>query len=400
MYQAYNLEWLDTLITVSLNPAKTDFSTIHQVQPLQVKSKIENEKNRVKRVLKDMAFSLGDEGKVKLLIKQYHSSLTILLDQAMENYIKCPGKIVALKELTHDLVTCIEELIAFIERRFLDYLSPDEHISMAYFLVAIKDLNEKLDKLKVDLKRKKPDNGIIDVILQVLYSFMEYPGNEHACVFKEISYIKELCYELEHLPEFKNEKGVYTSLDQLLVYMNFNSKLYVDNFIHRITEKENGCENIAEKVKMLLFNLKEFNQMHRKPGVILNPRYMDLKDVLDNWFRQEILYLKRKSKLPIYSDDNSNGGIKQSGGGTKDKVLCRLSTDQLGVILRAADELNILVAKSMSVVFKGIVPFLSTPYRKNLSYDAVRSKSYAAETKDKEIAIETLKTMIDKIREY
>ncbi|MDA6069531.1 hypothetical protein NJT12_07865 [Flavobacterium sp. AC] len=54
----------------------------------------------------------------------------------------------------------------------------------------------------------------------------------------------------------------------------------------------------------------------------------------------------------------------------------------------------------MNQVFKTIVPFLSTPFKKNLSFDSMRSKAYIAEERDKEIAVETLQRIIKQIREY
>lgn len=39
--------------------------------------------------------------------------------------------------------------------------------------------------------------------------------------------------------------------------------------------------------------------MHRKPGIILNPQYGDLKTELSNWFTQEIFYLEKKLHLSI-----------------------------------------------------------------------------------------------------
>lgn len=83
-----------------------------------------------------------------------------------------------------------------------------------------------------------------------------------------------------------------------------------------------------------------------------------------------------------------------------EKVLCKLSTDQTALILRASDELKILVSKSMNHLFKTIVPYLSTPNKADLSYNAVRGKAYVAEERDKEIAIETLERMIEQIKEY
>ena len=106
-------------------------------------------------------------------------------------------------------------------------------------------------------------------------------------------------------------------------------------------------------------------------------------------------YLGAPSQI-IQSKTNNLSIIDSPSG----KVLCKLSTDQTALILRASDELKILISKSMNHLFKTIVPFLSTPNKVNLSYNAMRSKAYVAEERDKEIAIETLERMIKQIKEY
>ncbi|RUT68504.1 hypothetical protein D0817_20460 [Flavobacterium cupreum] len=107
-----------------------------------------------------------------------------------------------------------------------------------------------------------------------------------------------------------------------------------------------------------------------------------------NYLTVPFQIVERKTSSPITV--NSTSG----------KVLCKLSTDQTALILRASDELKILISKSMNHLFKTIVPFLSTPNKADLSYNAMRSKSYAAEERDKEIVIETLESMIKQIKEY
>ena len=82
------------------------------------------------------------------------------------------------------------------------------------------------------------------------------------------------------------------------------------------------------------------------------------------------------------------------------KLTCNLSSDQLGLILRAAEELKIISAKSMNEVFKTVVPYLSTAHKEELSYDGMRSKSYVAEKRDKRIAIERLEQIMIAIKEY
>lgn len=82
------------------------------------------------------------------------------------------------------------------------------------------------------------------------------------------------------------------------------------------------------------------------------------------------------------------------------KVLCTLSADQIALILRAADESQILKARSMNAVFKFIIPFLSTPHKENLSAAAVRSKAYNPEEADRDAAVEALYRIIKKIQGY
>jgi hypothetical protein len=82
------------------------------------------------------------------------------------------------------------------------------------------------------------------------------------------------------------------------------------------------------------------------------------------------------------------------------KVLCQLSVDQIGIILRAADDNKLIISRSISLVFRSIVPFLSTKNHKDISWKSMRSSTYHPEKRDKEIAIETLEKLIRKIREY
>jgi len=51
-------------------------------------------------------------------------------------------------------------------------------------------------------------------------------------------------------------------------------------------------------------------------------------------------------------------------------------------------------------VFKSIAPHLSTPQKQDISFDSMRSKSYSAELRDKEVVIQMLRQMVDKVKEY
>lgn len=85
---------------------------------------------------------------------------------------------------------------------------------------------------------------------------------------------------------------------------------------------------------------------------------------------------------------------------TRFKVLCRLSVDQLGILIKAADDIKLILARSMSLIFRSLVPFLSTERIKNISWMSMRKSTYQFEQADLDNAILVLEKMIKKIKEY
>jgi hypothetical protein len=226
MTQPYLLEWMDLMVTSILNPNKTDLTMITPIQSKEIIEKATQQTLIIQSQFTIRVFSLTKEKEIKILVGNYYSSLVFLLDKIIEINTENTFNSDSLKEVATTLISCLDELITFVEVRFANYL-----------------------------------NSTIQIIE------------------------------------------------------------------------------------------------------------------------------RRTNSNPLVNYQTS-------------KVLCKLSTDQTALILRASDELKILMSKSMNQVFKTIVPYLSTPNKTDLSYDAMRSKAYVAEERDKEIAIKTLEKMIDRIKEY
>jgi hypothetical protein len=111
------------------------------------------------------------------------------------------------------------------------------------------------------------------------------------------------------------------------------------------------------------------------------------------------VYLRPDTVSP--ADDKTNQAPAAApSSAERQKVLCTLSADQIALILRGADEAQVIKARSMNAVFKAIVPFLSTEHRENLSADSVRSKAYNPEEADRDAAISALQAIIRKIKSY
>jgi hypothetical protein len=400
MSEGYALEWLDTLITMTLNPAKNKLDSIKDDDISNLRTQIKTERDRVMGTIKSLVFSMESEDKIAFGIKQFHSSLIALLDQAMRNKI-CNSRYPELKQISNDLIRYISELLSFIEGRFIDFLNMNGNVPTAYFNIIKKELIKKIeaicDRLNIDFQIQPA----FEIMIQSLLTFLTYSPEEHSFTFQEIRYIKELCKEFDHIEITENTK-VFSQIDELLISWNFNDVRYIANLTGRLSQLVSSQEKAVDRIESLLYYFKSFKQLHRKQSVVFNSKYINLNDEICNWFFQEISYLEKKMRLSVISlqDHTELTKSKVNPEKPKQKVMCMLSTDQTGLILRATDELRILVSKSMNEVFKTIVPHLSTPYKEDLSYDGMRSKSYVAEDRDKQIAIETLERIIKKIKQY
>jgi len=400
MSERYALEWMDTLITVTLNPAKSKLSSIQEEDISDFQIKIKSERDKIMNTIKSLVFSMESEAKIAFGIKQFHTALIALLDQAMRNKI-CNSKYPELKQILNELIHSIGELLAFIEGRFKDFLNINGNVPTAYLSIIKKELIKRIAAIQDTLNNDFHLQPAFEIMIQSLVNFLNYSPDEHSFTFQEIRYIKELCKEFDHIEITENTK-VFSQIDELLISWNFNDVRYIAYLTERLSQLVSNQEKTEDRIESLLYYFKLFKQLHRKQSVVFSSKYANLNDEICNWFFQEILYLEKKMHLSVIPSHEHTELTKSKANPEKpkQKVMCVLSTDQTGLILRATDELRILVAKSMNEVFKTIVPHLSTPYKEELSYDGMRSKSYVAEERDKQIAIETLERIIRKIKEY
>ncbi len=397
MCGGYVLEWLDTLISVTLNPVKSEIWPLLPEEINKLQDLVIQEKNKVQAAIKFSVFNLNDEAAIKCAIKNYHSSLLSLLDQALENKVQITENS-ASKQVLDNIISCIEELLFLIEKRFTSYLGMDERVPATYLALLKKELLKRLPLAAKKHRKQYQLLPVLDIIVREVELLLNLPSDKHTHTFQQMFYIKDLCLELEFLG-LDDESALYTTLDEVLIRVNFNSKAYIYNLTQRIASHINGVEQPSERMERLLFDLKLFKQHHIKPGVTFLPKDADLYKQVDNWFSQEIFYLEKRihyAIIPLKEKEQQPAAKSKE----KEKLLSILSVDQMALILRAADDLKIVMARSLNSVFKNIVPYLSTPYQENISYDSMRSKSYSAEIRDKEIVIETLQQMIKRIDEY
>lgn len=402
METLYPLEWFDNLILVKLNAQKNDLVSIMQPHSDEIIEQANIECLKIQAHLKSQVFTNLKLEEIEILIRQYHSSLILLYDYSLLYQDHPAFETDHLQNATNYIISKIDELLSFIEYWFSKYLSLEDRAPHSYLSVVQKDIKEKLPDLKLKLNRVTDNNEVTDIIIHRLRRFSNEKKQPFHPTFRDLLYKKELIKNLFDLNEHCEHEFNYTSLDKLLIYLNYNSKTYINYLTHRIANRVNTAIRLSEKIDQLSLSYKFFKQILPKPEVKLNPNYHDIDDALSNWFEREIDYLEKKLQLSVIplepesviEETTIEEAVKIN------KIKCTGSADQIALILRAADETRFFEAKSMTEVFKTIIPHLSTENREELSYTAVRRKSYNAEDRDKEKAIESLEKMIKKIKEY
>lgn len=396
----YPLEWFDSLILQTLNPKRTNIQNLSDSDLSLISENVLEESQKIQTQLKSEVFSIQKKRQIRLLVRKYHFTLIYLIDHIVENQNDVAFKTSSLKKTATVIIEILDELLSFVEDRFFNYLNLDERIPLTYLTVCQKEISSRLEKLKKEKKGRNEDYVVLQSIIVILSNSIQ-ANNSGKITYRHIRYEKELIRGLEDLGKTKKSTGSYSTLDELLIGLNFNNSYYINHVIKHLGEKISTEILLKNRMDLLLFYYKEFSQLQSNERITFDPRRHNIKYVLENWFKHEIDYLQRKMQL---CDDNKNNEItsrsEEKHELIQNKIECILSSDQIGLILRASDESRILKAKSMNQVFKTIVPHLSTSQKKELSYASMRSKSYSAEERDKEIAIKTLERIIKHIKEY
>lgn len=393
MNNTYPLEWLDTLILEHLNPCKTDLSRLSESELTVIAEHVVKESQRIQIRMKNEIFAIKSSKQIRLQVRKYHSLVIYLLDTMSESLKSSVFKRTDLAKCGQGIMKVLDDLLLFLENRYSVYLSLDEKVPITYLLVSRREMQQKLKGLQ---KRQWDDDQIRQDIQAVTEQLSSRLSLDHRSriTFRQVLYERKILKELEKLDGLDNH-SFFSSLDHLLIGLNFNCTVYINLVLQRMISKLEMQKGVSEKLELLSYYFKEFGQIPSNEKLFFNAGMPHVKIVLGNWFQHEIQYLEKQLGSVAVSSGEQVILAKQ-----ETKLECDLSADQIGIILRAADEARVVKSRSMSLVFQRIVPHLSTAFKKDLSYQSVRSKSYNAEENDKNTAIQALEKMIKKIRSY
>ncbi|MDQ1164665.1 hypothetical protein [Flavobacterium sp. SORGH_AS_0622] len=396
MNKIYPLEWFDLIISQKLAPENQIAESLSKQDFTILSEHIEKESKNIQNYLKREIFLLRRKREVRLQVRKYHSTVIYLLDIIIEYQKSNIIDNSQASSLYQIFQAKLEELLLVIESRFSDFLGLDERVPITYLMLSRSELELKLKKLSANAYTGL-HGRVLEIVVKNLSQLLErFSGRK--ITYRQLLYQKELLTAIKNIDK-STDINIFSNIDKLLIEKNFNSSEYANYIIEHINNEIDDEQSIPYRITRLLFYQKEFVQIYSNENMSFDPSRNNIKAEVGKWFELEIYFLERKLELLIKAD--VHGISEDTQNADKDsKIECDLSADQLALILRAADESRIVKARSMNYFFRMIIPYLSTPFKKELSYKSVRSKSYNAEDRDKDIAVETLQKIIKKINTY
>lgn len=181
----------------------------------------------------------------------------------------------------------------------------------------------------------------------------------------------------------------YAAIEMELIKFNYNQGEFEEYFLSRIKFQVEQYTTIADKLYFLYLKRKIIAQVVQQPSATNSESKPNIKEIFENWLKQEIYFYEKIAQFCP-----SQVSEKKRGENLFSKVNCNLSVDQLAILIRSAAMVHVILAPSINKIFKILTPYFSSNNTTNISYDSMRSKSYAAEKKDKSVVIEQLQKMI------
>lgn len=184
--------------------------------------------------------------------------------------------------------------------------------------------------------------------------------------------------------------SLFNNVEEFLINMDFNHKQFVEHLQKKIVQRVKGEHQVYSIAR------QNFEEIIVRQDVRYTLTHQSLLKTMRRWF-SETIPLTAES-----SDSTSSLKIVPKTPLQRrryNKVTIRLSVDQYGILLRAADQTKLLDAPSFTHICEIFASIIATSDRKEISPRSLRSNSYPAEASDKLVAIHSLEKMIRWIKE-
>ncbi|MGN0019975.1 MAG: hypothetical protein ACI35Z_04215 [Sphingobacterium hotanense] len=196
--------------------------------------------------------------------------------------------------------------------------------------------------------------------------------------------------------DWHRQIGCLHAIERFVIYLNFNTEDAINYFLEKVKNELEQMSLNNQQIRLLLDYHRSLAQVPARRNTPYHKHGVIIKKHLSNWIKTE---LKFRYEAPTVGLGNQSD-LPKIPVSLSRKVVCKLSGDQIAIVLRAADEIKMIESRSLNMVYKTLIPYIATERMTTLSPASIRIKSYHPECKDKDLVINKLNQMIQKIKDY
>ncbi len=272
---AYILESWDILISRTIHPDNLHHFTKNEDWQKSFIQESEAEKEKLRTLLVKDFVDGAKQKKMEFLVHFNQGILIRLLDKLhlYRSSSAVPEKAILLYEsVTKD----VSFILNFIEEYFTKYFDRNEKVPATYLIQSKKEILQQLEFLQQLFEINKVAGTLLTNI--IVSNFIKFTNDEKSpTTYSELIYQKELLKELLMLHKFNKEVGFEKAVEEKLIYMNFNSPLFVDHLSSQLNKQVKQVTSDKVKVSILAGFQRTLSLIHTRPSVALHSEYPNIK---------------------------------------------------------------------------------------------------------------------------
>jgi hypothetical protein len=349
-----------------------------------------HETMNIRTYLNRKSLPIKNEKSFETLIHQYQSLIAFWLDKLYHEHTKTAAY---PKEVVEMVTEEFEKLLSFMHDRYEKYFNLDEKIPEISIRKIREKLKPRIQKLRTHLGNECTDEALKGLALSPLIDLLDGQLKKKV-TYRYLFYTRRV---EKALATFSNAR--YTTRNctgkamiELMIMMNYNTLEVISFITNKMVSDIDILLSVEEKKDRLRFFLKELNQCKERTDIAFKPLSPSLKEQIARWICEEIIYLDNGSqpaghngKQPVTNDE---------------KIQLSTPVEVISLIARAAKDNKVITNRYNTEVFKNLSKHVSTKQAETLSVNSMIKKSYVAERRTKEAAIDVLHGLIKRIHEY
>jgi hypothetical protein len=345
----------------------------------------------IKKSLVNILFNHRNQSEIEASVQNCQALIIRLLND-LSIYQQNLDENNTLLNLYRSLSNLLVDVLTYIERYFSRYFNVDEEIPQIYYLLNNEDFDQQLSSLNLDFKDRISDPQLLDMIID--HNPMQANNrNSKTVTFRDLIYWKEL---LEELNDMVSRRSNYKSVEEILLYFNFNHIQFFKYLIDKLQEEYDKLEAVDAKLELLKYRRKFFRQINIKPNFVLFSQFPSIKEQALNWIEEEIYFIKSLQHQDEILEKKDIEPTSQS------KISVALSVAQLAFLIRVFILGKIITNHNQSDVIRIFASNFKTYKTEDISYGSLYGKYFKPEAsaiKEVKGALLQLVTLITKMKE-